>query len=205
MSLSLGLSSILWHAALLSPQQEGGIGEGHRNPVTREGAGADSAADNTFLRALSVLPTDQRLGRQRGVSGERRWGPCSEEQRQQWAQHSSRELVEGDAAARNHTGEEFIYTYNGLAITSRFGCQCRVTAGCHGEGFIQQNSWWQSLRPYVIGGSKRSWACRAGVGQLLLHARHADPMLPLRWWPHSQVLQPWPGNVWRQAGLSLGV
>ena len=30
-------------------------------------------------------------------------------------------------------------------------------------------------------------------------------MLPLRWWPHSQVPQLWPGNVQRQAGLSLGV
>ena len=30
-------------------------------------------------------------------------------------------------------------------------------------------------------------------------------MLPLRWWPHSQVPQLWPGNIQRQAGLSLGV
>lgn len=55
-------------------------------------------------------------------------------------------------------------------ITSWFKCQCSVTASCHGEDFIQQNSQWHSLR----------WLC-------------------------SQVAQPWAGNVWRQAGLSLCV
>lgn len=133
-SCSLSLDPSIWHCD--TQWDWGGTGEGNRNPVTHEGARADSAGDKVSVWAQLSCPLEVFGEAKEGV----RWAgcrPCNQEQRWERAQHSPRKL-EGDGAARV-VGEEFIYKpADGLAITSLH--VCGVTAGCHREHFMEQNS-----------------------------------------------------------------
>ena len=132
-----------------APQQEGGIGEGHGNPIACEGAWADSAGNNMFLRAPLFCPPSSVWGGKGRHQVSADGDPITRSR-----SRSGHSAVHGNwkkvmpQPVTTLVGEEFIYKYNGLVIASRFGCQCSVTASCHGEDFIQQNSQWHSFRHY---------------------------------------------------------